>query len=70
MVLKMYGEMRIGNTLWVWDYAKEEPRVKDEMTKAEWAASEKAKYRKIRYENKGQTKGQFEGQNQSLNEKG
>jgi hypothetical protein len=29
---------------WVWDYAKDEPRLKSEMTKEEFMASERAKW--------------------------
>jgi major membrane immunogen (membrane-anchored lipoprotein) len=48
-VLKMYGEMTVtdkdGNkVVWVWDYAEEKARIKSEMTKEQFAKSEKAKY--------------------------
>ena len=49
-ILKLYGEMKAtddkGNTvIHVWDYAKDEPRIKSEMTKEEILASEKAKWK-------------------------
>lgn len=47
-LLKAYGEMKVQGILWVWDYAKDAPRKKDEMTKEEWAASEKAKWKSIK----------------------
>ena len=34
--------------MWLWDYANEKPRLKSEMTKEEIAASEKAKWEKIK----------------------
>lgn len=43
-VLKLYGKMQVGNITWVWDYAKDEPRILSEMTKEEITASEKAKW--------------------------
>jgi major membrane immunogen (membrane-anchored lipoprotein) len=51
-ILKIYGQIKVkGNdgkeVLWVWDYAKDEPRIKSEMTKDEFAASEKAKWKLI-----------------------
>ena len=47
---KMYGQIDMtdeyGNkVVWVWDYAKDEPRLKSEMTKEEMKESEKAKYK-------------------------
>lgn len=47
-ICKMYGSVRIkGNggkeVVWVYDYANDKPRLKKEMTKEEFAASEKAK---------------------------
>ncbi len=43
-ILKIYGRMIIGGVLWVWDYANERPVIRAEMSKEEWAASERAKY--------------------------
>jgi Fe-S-cluster containining protein len=48
MICRMYGRMVLkdkeGNeVVWVWDYAKEEPRREKEMSKAEKLASDKAK---------------------------
>lgn len=45
----MYGGVKLkdrnGNeVLWVWDYAKDEPRIKSEMTQNELLASECAKW--------------------------
>lgn len=47
-ILKMYGEMKVSDALgseiiWCWDYHKDEPRVKSEMTKDEIKLSEKSK---------------------------
>lgn len=42
---KLYGKMKVGNVLWVWDYVNDKPRKKSEMTKAELAASDAAKYK-------------------------
>lgn len=52
-VLKMYGKMtgvdaKGNKVVWVWDYFKDEPRLETEMTKDEWAASEKAKWGNIK----------------------
>jgi hypothetical protein len=49
----MYGKVvasdSYGNKVtWVWDYAKEEPRLKSEMTIEEITASEKAKWMKVK----------------------
>jgi len=48
-ILKMYGKMNVtdknGNKIiWVWDYAENKARLESEMTKEQWAKSEKAKY--------------------------
>lgn len=49
---KAYGEMEITangkKTLWVWDYVKNKPRIKDEMTQEELAASERAKWMSLK----------------------
>jgi hypothetical protein len=52
-ICKMYGSMEMsdanGNKVtWLWDYANDKPRLKSEMTKDEIAASEKAKWSKIK----------------------
>lgn len=43
---KLYGAITIDGVKYVWDYAKDEPVKESEMTKEQWAASEKAKYTK------------------------
>ena len=48
-VLKIYGEMEVRDdkgesVTWVWDYAKDKPRLKSEMTKEEFTESEKSKW--------------------------
>ena len=48
-ICKMYGGMKFkgedGKEIeYMWDYAKDEPRLKSEMTKEEIKASEKAKW--------------------------
>lgn len=53
MILKIYGEIqaadRHGNSIThVWDYANDKPRIKGEMTKEELAASEKAKWMRLK----------------------
>jgi major membrane immunogen (membrane-anchored lipoprotein) len=50
-ILKLYGETTVtdasGKSVkWVWDYAKDEPRIKSEMTKDEIKESEKAKWKR------------------------
>lgn len=52
-LLKLYGKIEAvdknGNKVThVWDYAKDEARLKHEMTKEEFKASEKAKWGKIK----------------------
>lgn len=47
-ILKAYGEMNVNGVVWVWDYTKDEPRKKAEMSKAEIKASEKAKFALIK----------------------
>lgn len=54
-ICKMYGRMVIadkdGNKFeWVYDYAKDKPRLKSEMTKQDIEASERAKYSTIKSE--------------------
>jgi hypothetical protein len=48
-ICKLYGSIRFqsGNetVTWVWDYAKDKSVLKTEMTKEEWIASEREKYR-------------------------
>jgi hypothetical protein len=48
-ICKMFGQMSVKDAngkevLWVYDYAKDKPRLKSEMTKEEFALSEKAKW--------------------------
>ncbi len=43
-ICKLYGRMKIGDTMWVWDYVKDEPRIESEMSKEEIIASEKIKW--------------------------
>lgn len=45
---KLFGQMTINGTLWVWDYAKDKPVKKSEQSKADWAASEKAKFEQLK----------------------
>lgn len=52
-VLKLYGSIVVkGNdgksVTWVWDYANDKARLKSEMTKIEFGASEKAKWESIK----------------------
>jgi hypothetical protein len=44
LICKLYGAINIQGVDWVWDYAKDEPRLKSEMTKEEITASERAKW--------------------------
>jgi hypothetical protein len=41
---KAYGTMKINGVEWVWDWVNDEPRIKSELTKEEWMASEKIKW--------------------------
>lgn len=43
-ILKAHGRMIVGGVEWVWDYNKDVPRRKKEMSRAEWNASEKTKW--------------------------
>jgi len=52
-ICKMYGSMEVSDAngkkvIWLWDYANDKPRLKEEMTKEEIAASEKAKWNKLK----------------------
>lgn len=47
-ICKMYGKMKVGNVMWVYDYVNDRPRIEKEMSKEELAASEKAKWDKIK----------------------
>ncbi len=47
-ILKTYGEMTVGKVKWVWDYANDKAIKKSEMTKEMEAASEKAKWDKLK----------------------
>ena len=51
-ILKKFGEVKVtdqeGNTVThVYDYAKNEPRLKSEMTKEEFAESERVKWTRL-----------------------
>lgn len=43
-ICKLYGRMQVGDTLWLWDYAKDEPVIATEMPagSARRKASDKA----------------------------
>lgn len=48
-ICKLYGSINVKGTngkevLWVYDYVNDKPRIKSEMTKEEFAASEKARF--------------------------
>jgi hypothetical protein len=48
-VCKLYGSIKVKNskgeeTVWLYDYVNDKPRLQSEMTMAEIAASEKAKW--------------------------
>lgn len=45
---KLYGRMKINETMWIWDYANGKPRIESEMTKEEITASEKEKWNIIK----------------------
>lgn len=52
-ICKMHGSMEVSDAngekvIWLWDYANDKPRLKEEMTKEEIAASEKAKWNKLK----------------------
>jgi major membrane immunogen (membrane-anchored lipoprotein) len=52
-ICKMYGSMEVTDSngkkvTWLWDYAKDEPRLKSEMTDDEIKESEKAKWSKFK----------------------
>jgi major membrane immunogen (membrane-anchored lipoprotein) len=52
-ICKLYGKMTVKDNngkevVWLYDYAKDKPRLKSEMTKEEIALSEKAKWGKIK----------------------
>ena len=54
-ICKLYGGMKFkgadGKTVeWVWDYVRDEPRLKSDMDKEARAASERRKYEKLRAE--------------------
>jgi phosphoserine phosphatase len=44
-ICRLYGQMRIGDVLWVWDYAADKPVREDEMRRGtdRWYASEAAR---------------------------
>lgn len=41
-ILKRHGKMKVGDVLWQWDYATDQPRIASEMTPAEKRASTQA----------------------------
>jgi hypothetical protein len=43
-ICKMYGAITIEGVKWVWDYVKDKPVKKSDMTTEEWRASERKKY--------------------------
>jgi len=45
---KLYGRINLNGTIYLWDYARDEPRKQSEMTKEEIAASEKIKWCSIK----------------------
>lgn len=47
-ICKQFGRLEVNGVLWVWDYALDLPRKASEMTHEELAASEKAKWTKIK----------------------
>lgn len=56
-ILKMYGKMNVtdkdGNkVVWIWDYAENKARLETEMTKEQFAKSERAKYESLQIGNK------------------
>jgi len=56
-IAKLFGSMSVTNssgetTVWVWDYAKDKAVRKEEMSHEDWMASEKAKWAKLREEQK------------------
>jgi hypothetical protein len=44
---KVYGTMKINNVEWVWDWVNDKPRIKSEMTKDEYMASEKIRWQQV-----------------------
>ena len=54
-LLKLYGSIEIQNSegqkvTWEWDYAKDKPVLKSEMSKEDWMQSEMAKWGKVKDE--------------------
>jgi len=45
---KMYGEVKFDGVVWVWDYRTDEAKLQSEMSKEDFALSEKAKWTKLR----------------------
>ena len=43
-ICKMYGRIKVNGVEWVYDYAKDKPVLKSEMTKEEFKKSEKSKW--------------------------
>ena len=54
-ICKLYGGIRIKKTdgtedEWLWDYARDEPRLKSEMDAEKLAASERRKWERVKAE--------------------
>ena len=45
---KLYSTVRIDGAVWVWDYARDIPVKEKEMTKEQWAESEKVKWAQVK----------------------
>lgn len=45
---KLYGRMNINGTMWVWDHVQDKPVKESDMTKEQWAASEKKKWEAVK----------------------
>jgi hypothetical protein len=55
-ICKLYGSIQINDVLWLWDYARDEPRLATEMSKEDIAASERAKWGAVKKETKKPSK--------------
>lgn len=51
-ICRMYGRMKVGNIMWVWDYHNEKPVKQEEMPddSEAWKLSEKTKCEKMKKE--------------------
>ena len=43
-ICKMYGSIKVNDVEWVYDYAKDKPVLKSDMTEKDFRESEKAKW--------------------------